>query len=250
MSDKKGNKYNLVHADRTKKRKFRGNQYTVEQNTNYTSTSAKKLLGSKNVEVPISSSFAYCILEFATVFSTISSIVICKECKSDITFTQSSLRGLGFKICLTCKCDTTQLINSCPMIDNACEINRRFVFVMRLLGVGHEGVNLFCSLMDICQGIGNSTYSKILENIYTAASAVFETVLSFAVTQEKESNKEVGKPEDELTVSGDGTWKKRGFSSLFGVSTLIGKYSGKVLDASVMSSFLWRMQLAENKKKY
>ena len=32
---------------------------------------------------------------------------------------------------------------------------------------------------------------------------------------------------NELTVSGDETWMKRGFSSLFGVSSLIGYYTGK-----------------------
>ncbi|XP_076235658.1 uncharacterized protein LOC143180031 [Calliopsis andreniformis] len=42
---------------------------------------------------------------------------------------------------------------------------------------------------------------------------------------------------NKLTVSWDGTWKKRGFTSLFGVSTLIGWFSGKVLDIEEKSSF-------------
>jgi len=44
-----------------------------------------------------------------------------------------------------------------------------------------------------------------------------------------------GKPKNQLTVSGDRIWKKRGFSSLFGVVTLIGKYGKKVVD--IKSSF-------------
>lgn len=40
-------------------------------------------------------------------------------------------------------------------------------------------------------------------------------------------------PEDELVVSGDGTWLKRGFSSTIGVCSVIGKYTGKVLDTFV-----------------
>ncbi|GFR13320.1 hypothetical protein TNCT_78301 [Trichonephila clavata] len=66
-----------------------------------------------------------------------------------------------------------------------------------------------------------------IKNIHIAAPSVFET-LSFAVMQKNTMNEEVGKPQDKLTVSGDGTWKKKGFSSLFGASTLIGKYTGKV----------------------
>jgi len=59
------------------------------------------------------------------------------------------------------------------------------------------------------------------------------------VLQEKEETCEANNLEDtdELTVSGDGTSKKRGFSSLFGVASLIGHYSGKVLDICVKSLY-------------
>ena len=52
-----------------------------------------------------------------------------------------------------------------------------------------------------------------------------------------------------LTVSEDETWKKRGFSSLFGVSTLVGMYSKRVLDTVVKSSFCQGCNLWETKKK-
>ncbi|XP_066590769.1 uncharacterized protein [Prorops nasuta] len=103
-------------------------------------------------------------------------------------------------------------------------------------------------LMDMTQGFSNSGYYAILNNIYISASTVYENALSLAVTKEKELNKEAGKPEDEFTVSGDGSWKKRGFSSLFGVSTLIAKYSGKVVDTCVQSSFCQGCLLWKNKK--
>lgn len=237
MSGRKGSTSGNVHPGRIKKRKFSGNRFTSQNDTEFTSASAKKLQNSMDMEVPKASNFAYCILEFVSVFAAISEKVICKTCKSDVSFSQSSFRGLGFKIILSCKCEKQTVINSGPLIGNAYEVNRRLAFVMRLLGVGHEGINLFCSFMDICSGIGNSTYTALLKNIHIAASSVCETVLSFAVTQEKTFNEEAGKPQDELIVSGDGTWKKRGFSSLFGASTLIGKYTGKVLDVMVMSSF-------------
>ncbi|XP_066599703.1 uncharacterized protein [Prorops nasuta] len=237
MSGKKGSRATNVHPSRPKKRKFFGNRYTLEAGTDFTSASAKKLKDNINMEVPIASSFAYCILEFASVFSAISANVICKECKNEVFFTQSNLRGLGFKIILSCNCERQQFIHSCPLILNAYEVNRRFVFVMHLLGIGQQGTKLFCSLMDISGGIGSSTYYALLENIHIAASAVYDAVLKLTVTQEKNANEQAGKAPDELTVSGNGTWKKRGFSSLFGVSTLIGKYTGKVLDTMVMSSF-------------
>ncbi|GFY69019.1 uncharacterized protein TNIN_160851 [Trichonephila inaurata madagascariensis] len=44
-------------------------------------------------------------------------------------------------------------------------------------------------------------------------------------------------PDNLLTVSGDGTWKTRGHSSLIGVCTVIGAETGKVLNREVLSSF-------------
>lgn len=235
MSDKKGTKTN-TNTRRAKKRTFHGNAFTSEQSTEFTSASAKKI-GHFDMEVPVAANIVYCILEFTSVFSALSASVICKDCKSDVTFSQSILRGLGFNIIVDCKCDKQKKIKSCPMIHNACEINRRIVFAMRMLGIGQQGLNLFCGLMDICQGISNASYSSIMENIHIAASSVFDSVLSFAANEEKDLNARSGNVRNHLTVSGDGTWKKRGFSSLFGVSTLIGKFTGKVLDALVKSSF-------------
>ena len=48
-------------------------------------------------------------------------------------------------------------------------------------------------------------------------------------------NEEEGHAADELTVSGDGSWARRGFSSLFGIVSLIGKYTNKLLDVVVKS---------------
>jgi len=65
----------------------------------------------------------------------------------------------------------------CPLVNNAYEINRRLAFVMRLLGVDREGVNLFCGLMDLGKGFALNTYYGCLKNIYTASSAVYEKVI-------------------------------------------------------------------------
>ncbi|XP_044578272.1 uncharacterized protein LOC123260944 [Cotesia glomerata] len=52
----------------------------------------------------------------------------------------------------------------------------------------------------------------------------------------------------EFTVSGDGTWKKRGFNSLFGVTTLVAKNCKKVVDTVVKSSFCQGCNIWKNKK--
>ena len=42
---------------------------------------------------------------------------------------------------------------------------------------------------------------------------------------------------EKLVVSGDGTWRERGFTSLQGITSVIGNKSGKVIDVSTKCSF-------------
>lgn len=114
----------------------------------FTNTSAKKLQSSQNIEFPVSREFGYCIVNFFTTF-TIASVLICKNCKNNIEFSQTPHRGLGFKIYMKCSCNEVY-IGSSPFINKAYEINRRILFTFRLLRFGRESLNLFCDLMDIC----------------------------------------------------------------------------------------------------
>ncbi|GFY73156.1 uncharacterized protein TNIN_197181 [Trichonephila inaurata madagascariensis] len=61
---------------------------------------------------------------------------------------------------------------------------------------------------------------------------VTEESMERAAVEENSSS-----PDNLLTVSGDGTWKTRGHSSLIGVCTVIGAETGKVLNREVLSSF-------------
>lgn len=71
------------------------------------------------------------------------------------------------------------------MIHNAFEINRRIVTVMRLLGIGNKGLNLFCSLMDLTTEFYNQTYYHCLTNLHTASEAVYKLLVQFTVTEER-----------------------------------------------------------------
>lgn len=244
--DRKGSRGNPPRQERQKKRKFYGNRYTAEQETSFASTSAEKLLSSENKEIVVDNTHGYRILEFFSVFSAISALVMCKECKKNVKFNEVSSRGLGFKIAVTCECGTT-FINSCPMIHNAFEINRRIVTVMRLLGIGNKGLNLFCGLMDLATEFYSQTYYHCLTNLNTASEAVYKLLVQFAVTEERNKTLEKENSDTNLTVSGDGTWSKRGFSSLFGVTTLVGKYTNKIIDSVVKSSYCKLCEVWEKK---
>ncbi|XP_076673163.1 uncharacterized protein LOC143371637 [Andrena cerasifolii] len=245
--DRKQHRGSSTRADRTKKRKFTGNIHTREREISLASTSAKKLASTNLEDFTVNPSHGYRIIAFLSVFTAISQFVVCKVCKGQVNFCETNSRGLGFKITIECKCGS-QYINSCPLIDGkSYEINRRIILVLRMLGVGKEGLNTFCGLMDICQGISSTLYYTSLDSIYSGAKTVFDILRRKAVEEEKIKNAENGNPMTEITVSGDGTWKKRGFNSLFGVTSLIGKYSSKIIDIVVKSSYCHGCKVWESK---
>ena len=179
-------------------------------------------------------SLIYYIIQFTAVFFQLQQLLKCKDCNGEVIFSKNGQCGLGFKLSVKCKCKETLILSS-PFIDKAFEINRRLVFAMRILGVGFEGMRNFCELMDLGQGIYNSAYYSIVNHVKIAAEAVSKIVFQKAVQEEMGMNEEEGHAADELTVSGDGSWERRGFSSLLGIVSLIGKYTNKLLDVVVKS---------------
>ena len=96
-------------------------------------------------------------------------------------------------------------MNSGPMTGIANEINRRIVFVMRLLGAGINGLNLLCSLMDLLRKFYNNTFAGCFESVIKAAKTVYEWSTQKAVTEERAKMLENEGSDINLIVSGDGT---------------------------------------------
>ncbi|KAL6421171.1 hypothetical protein ACFW04_013733 [Cataglyphis niger] len=134
---------------------------------------------------------------------------------------QSSICGFGFKLVISCISCESISVNSSPLINNkAYDINRRIIFAFRLLGIPLRGIEKFCKIMDLPNVI------------YYVCNMSMENAMKEKQKLITEMGKGLG-----LTVSGDGTWRKRGFSSHYGVSTIIGFYSGKVIDLIINSSY-------------
>jgi len=209
--------------------------------------SARKLDETKDLyDVEVDDAFSYRLINFVAVFTAISNVVVCKECKSNVKFSESGKRGLGFKIVISCdNCDKTEVPN-CPLVNKSYEINRRIILAMRLLGVGLNGIIKFCAFMDLPRPIFQSFYDKIVHTISTATQHVSEKSMKNAAQKEKALSIEKGQTNG-ITVSGDGTWRKRGFSSLFGLVTLIGWYTGKVVDCVVKSKYCKSCEYWEQK---
>lgn len=109
MSDKvyvghKGSKIKSTTHKRSKINNRRPlNRHSLERDSEYVSASAKKLkLADSNDDREVDDGFGYRFVNFMTVFTTLSQIIVCRKCKGDVRFTEGSKRGLGFKIIVSC----------------------------------------------------------------------------------------------------------------------------------------------------
>jgi len=167
-----------------------------------------------------------------------------------VKFQTESTRGLGFKIVIICDKYRPTDVSSCPKIGLSYEINRRFSFAMRCLGQGASAEKKFCGLMDLPPPVAQKSHNEIQNNIYTASKANAELLMKDAVQEEqlKTSMEQEVENATDLGVSGDGTWHKRGFSSLYGVCSLIGVHSKKIVDVNVKSSYCKECEIWVEKK--
>lgn len=223
------------------------NHHEFRCETATTSVPAKKLK-THSAEVPISVGLGYRLINFLAFFSTLSEMIKCKYCDGNVTFSESSICGLGFKLVVTCNNCEPRYINSCPLINRSdYEINTRIVFAMRLLGVGYEGIKKFCGIMDLSKAFNKKVYDDIMTNVHCALKAVTGLIFSEAAAEEKwltdrirhnptlTANAGNTLEPAGLVVYGNGTWRKNGFS-LQNITTLIGHYSGKMIDLIIKLS--------------
>ncbi|GFT95724.1 uncharacterized protein TNCV_310991 [Trichonephila clavipes] len=106
-------------------------------------------------------------------------------------------------------------------------INTRFEYAMRSIGKGAEAGRMFCGVMNLPQP--PTRFSPYGKRILNAAKPVYEDSIQNAAKEaicENEDNKNIA-------VAVDGTWQKRGYTSLNGVVTvtraLIQSYYGSAI---------------------
>lgn len=77
-------------------------------------------------------------------------------------------------------------------------------------------------------------------------------LLKKSMSEAADKLKEFYEPDEEgvynIAVSGDGTWRKRGFSSSFGVVTVLSTITGKALDREIMSKECGECKLRRGKE--
>ncbi|GFX79472.1 uncharacterized protein TNCV_824611 [Trichonephila clavipes] len=92
---------------------------------------------------------------------------------------------------------------------------------MRCIGQGLESLKTFCAVMSLPNPVEQKSHDVINNKLSRVMKEVAEESMKMSAVEEYSSS-----PDNLLTVSGDGTWKTRGHSSLIGVCTVIGAETG------------------------
>lgn len=122
------------------------------------------------------------------------------------------------------------------------EVNMRSVYAMRRIGVGHKGLEKFCGTMNMPPPAASKNYDKLMLKLGIASEKVAKTSMIDAAYEVKCT---VG---EEIGVSYDGSWQRRGYSSLNGVGTIISVDTGKILDTTILSRYCKTCAVNENMK--
>lgn len=247
-------------------RKFRGNQHnglkniTVEGGTcapnlhssATSSASRNKLSGLFNISDDIRESPSLdaknsvnIIVDLSMLSLFINKSVSCSQCNSvnSIYITEESecRRGLSTKLMLECKqCKYRNSTMTSPVNPRRVScVNLRFTYAMRCIGKGLQAARTFCALMDLPPPPSKfDTYNDI---IYKSVKVVAQGSMWSAAREVKELE-----GSSDTTIVVDGSWQKRGFSSLHGVVTATSLLTGKVLDVAAYSKYCAGCTKGEN----
>lgn len=230
---------------RRRKRRFQGNQHTknevidVDTNVFDASPSAKKIRLECPMEekVDVSHQYnGYRLINIDILTTELSNFLICFNCKSKAVLKEKTVYGLASEFYVECKsCSIISSFKSSPTLESSVhnyEVNHRVIYAMRTVGLGLCGLRNFCAAMDLPPPVSQNSYDKAVQKIQLA------TLEEASESMKKAVNEEISATgNNEICVSGDGTWKTRGHTSRIGVCSLIGDETGKVLDIEVLSSF-------------
>ena len=183
------------------------------------------------------------------ILTDVFALLCCPECK-----TNSSLKlhenfmmkkGLASMLELKCnKCGYKSKFYTSKQCDRSFDINRRIVYSMRSCGQGHSSIQKFTTLMNMPMPMTQKSYNATVKRITETVTEVAKETMSDGANAIKCDKNNL----TDTSVSVDGSWQRRGYSSFNGVVTAISVENGKILDVEPMSRMCKECKLKENLK--
>ena len=266
---------------RTKKRKFYGNRFTsafvedeggqakrpkpnMEQERTSEegmSSRAKKLNLGKGPQCHLNEeNDCNIIINSLILKSVIDNIGKCPTCNSNVSMRNNLDKRKGFACCLEISCTNCEWVKewfTSPMVERkdctpgpqSFDFNIRMVFAFREIGKGYRSMTTFGTFMNMPPPMQNQTFNRINSMLHEAYESVAEDSMKEASREVHNLSQQTSEVKD-CQVSVDGTWQKRGYSSLNGVVTVISSKVGKCLDVATLSKYCKSCQHWSKKKDH
>ncbi|GFV96592.1 uncharacterized protein TNCV_3260561 [Trichonephila clavipes] len=154
----------------------------------------------------------YVIIDLNMLNDIFNNIAKCRYCDKsfcfDVAENKSNRKGLATSVSATCKyCGSGHTSMTSNTVSDVYEVNLRFVYGMKCIGIGKSAAQIFCALMNLPPPPAK------FERLYTPIFKALETVSSRSMVNsvneaviENEHNKNIA-------IAFDGTWQKRRHSS-------------------------------------
>ncbi|GFS77984.1 uncharacterized protein TNCV_2028481 [Trichonephila clavipes] len=161
----------------------------------------------------------------------------CPRCfEEGILLSEDSTYGLCSNFVIRCKhCDFYSGFSSSKKTLNRPEVNTRFVYGMRQIGKGFSAGFKLCGTLNLPR-LSKTAYTNHENKLMSVISEVSELSMQKAASEllvlHPTKNKIV-----ECGISVDGTWQRRGYSSMNGCVAALSVDTGKVVDIEIMSSY-------------
>lgn len=177
------------------------------------------------------------IVNLNTLSEAITNFAVCKLCTKALSLelfeNVDKRKGIVSNLQLVCNnCDASTSFVTCGKnVNGFYENNLRLVYGMRSIGKGNAAARTLCSVMNLPQPPRRfESYNKELgKSIINVAKRSMDSAKREAVNENDNGNN--------ISVIFDGTWQKRGHTSLNGVVTVTSLDTGKVLDVECMSKY-------------
>ena len=190
----------------------------------------------------------YTIVDIGVLEGVLNEACVCKVCKSGaLSIMKQSHFGVVDKLKIMCNnigCQTrttffTSKRSNIERKENSkgptpFALNIRFALGMRCIGKGNRALNLFSSIINVSNGICQESYENLMAIIEGKTLELCQQSMNNAARDVRsQSNSQTDDIVDTACMF-DGTWQRRGFSSLIGVVSCISPINYKVIDIEIL----------------
>jgi hypothetical protein len=183
------------------------------------------------------SEFVYDIVDIHSLLQIISEISVCKICHGKLTFFEDQRNGLQCSVkimCTSTSCNSNVTYNNSENINvkgnKLDSINTRLVYAFRSIGKGEYAAKTFNAVMNLHAPPRFTRYNKaICSSAEEVCNKSMKDAVEEAVTQNDGCR--------DIAAAFDGSWQKRGYKSMNGVTSAINITTGKVIDFCALSKY-------------